>query len=143
MVTASSGAFNIRMEAISPTTASRSPAGAGRIITYRSYGVPSWVFFAVVVVTNVIFMATQIVINQVRGGYLSVAALEDALYPGVYWGVATTSVASLLLSGLLIGVTLAVMVVRAWLHYAPCRAYVRLLLLQLVPWVYFLVALAA
>lgn len=99
-------------------------------------------FFAVVIVVNVIFLATQIVINQVRGGYLSVAAIEDALYPGVYWGVATTSVATLLLSGLLVGITLAVMVVRAWLHYAPCRAYGRLLLVQLVPWLYFLVALA-
>lgn len=128
------------MEAIHTTAQGRSPVG--RVVTYRSYGVPSWMFFAVVVVVNVIFLATQIVINQVRGGYLSVAAIEDALYPGVYWGVATTSVATLLLSGLLVGITLAVMVVRAWLHYAPCRAYGRLLLVQLVPWLYFLVALA-
>lgn len=141
MVTAASDDFNTRMDAINSAAETRS--SARRLITYRSYGVPSWLFFAVVVVTNVIFLATQIVINQVRGGHLSVAALEDALYPGVYWGVATTSVATLLLSGLLIGVTVAVMVVRAWLHYAPCRAYGRLLVLQLVPWVYFLIALAA
>lgn len=129
------------MEAIHSTAQGR--ATAGRIITYRSYGVPSWMFFAVVAAVNAVFLLTQILVNQVRGGHLSVAALEEAFYPGVYWGVATTSVAALLLSGLLIGVTLAVMVVRAWLHYAPCRAYGRLLLVQLVPWLYFVVALTA
>lgn len=141
MVAGGPGDFNTYMEAIHTSAEGRSPVG--RVITYQSYGVPSWVFFAVVVVTNAIFLATQIVINQVRGGYLSVATLEDAFYPGVYWVVATTSVATLLLSGLLVGITVAVMVVRAWLHYAPCRAYGRLLLLQLVPWLYFLVALTA
>jgi len=133
--------FNTLMEAIHSTAEGRSPVG--RVITYRSYGVPSWMFFAVVVAINVVFLVTQIIVNQVRDGHLSVAALEEVFYPGVYWGVATTSVAALLLSGLLVGVTLAVMVVRAWLHYAPCRAYGRLLLVQLVPWLYFVIALTA
>jgi hypothetical protein len=106
----------------------------------KSYGLPSWFFFVAVGLVNLIFLATQVLINLVRDGQVTVAALDQGLYAGAYWLIATAGLLSLLVSGFLLGLTLAVIVVRAWLHYAPCRAYAWLLLVQAVPWVYFGIA---
>lgn len=103
----------------------------------RSYGFSSWCYFAMVVAVSLGFLITQIVVNGVRSGSISATGLDEALFPGVYWTIATAGMIFLSLSALFLGLSVALLVVRAWMHAVPCRAYGWMLLIQVCPWLYF------
>lgn len=107
----------------------------------QTYGLPSRVFFLMTSLVSAGFLGTQVLINGVREKAVSVAMLDQWFFPGVYQVLAPLGVGLLLVSAILLGLTLALLIVRGWLHMAPCRYYGIALLLQLVPWFYFLVAL--
>jgi hypothetical protein len=106
----------------------------------RRYGIPSWLFFSLIVLVSLAFFASQLVINSVRSGVLTTEALDQMVYPGVYWLLASTSIASLVASGILLGLTLSMLVVRGLMHFKPCSAYWVVLAIQVLPWVYFFAA---
>jgi hypothetical protein len=107
----------------------------------QAYGLPSRVFFILASMISAGFLATQVLINGIREKVMTVAMLDKLFFSGAYQVLAPVGVGFLLLSSILLGLTLAMLIVRGWLHMAPCRNYGIALLLQLVPWVYFLAAL--
>lgn len=102
------------------------------------YGMPSWLYVVTVTLVTLGFLVTQVIVNGVRDGTLSTAVLDQWLFPGAYWWVATSGMAFLLLSGLFAGVTPAILVVRAFVQAGACSWYVALLLMQSLAWGYFL-----
>lgn len=102
------------------------------------YGMPSWFYVIAVTIVTFGFFVTQVIVNGVRDGTLPTAVLDQWLFPGAYWWVATSGMAFLLLSGLFAGVTPAILVVRAFMHAGACTWYVALLLMQSLAWGYFL-----
>lgn len=104
----------------------------------ETYGVVTYLYAVMVALVTAGFFITQLLVNGVRDGTLPTAVLDQWLFPGAYWWVATTGMAFLLLSGLFAGVTPAILVVRAFMHVAPCGWYVVLFMLQCLAWAYFL-----
>lgn len=107
----------------------------------QSYGLPSRVFFLLTSLVSAGFLGTQVLINGIREKVISIAMLDHWFFPGAYQVLVPAGVGFLLISGVLLGLTLALLIVRGWLQMAPCRNYGLALLLQLVPWGYFLAAL--
>mgnify|MGYP000414529572 CR=1 FL=1 len=106
-----------------------------------SYSASSWLFFVVVVLINLGFFISHFVANSIRTGYLAQETLEHALFSGAYWFFSTGCVVFLMLSGLFIALTIALLVVRAGLHFTPCRYYCVILGIQILPWIYFIAVL--
>jgi len=106
-----------------------------------TYSASSWLFFVLVVMINLGFFISHFVVNTIRSGSLAIETLDHALFSGAYWFFSTGCVVFLLLSGLFIALTIAFLVVRAWLHFTPCRYYCVLLGIQTLPWIYFIFAL--
>lgn len=103
----------------------------------RSYGLSSWCYFTAVTAVSVGFLATQFIVNGVRSGAISATALDELFFPGVYWTIATAGMIFLALAALFLGLSVALLVVRAWMKAVPCRVYGWLLLIQVMPWLYF------
>ncbi len=103
----------------------------------RLYGALSWLFLITCLLVSAAFLISHGVIHSVRTDVLSVDQLESWFFPGVYWTLAASCITLLALSALLLGLTLAIAVVRGCLHGAPCRFYWMVLGVQAVPWVYF------
>ncbi len=118
-------------------THSASDKQSGQTHCPKAYGIRSWFYFSLVIIVTVSFLVSQVVIQSVRSGSLAVSTLEEIFYPGVYWLLASGGVALLVASGLLLGLTLGFIVVRAFMHLSPCRAYGVMALCQAVPWIYF------
>lgn len=103
----------------------------------QSYGFSSWCYFTTVAAISLGFFVTQLIVNGVRGGDLSAASLDELFFPGVYWTIATSGMIFLALAALFLGLSVALLVVRAWMHAVPCRVYGWMLLIQVMPWLYF------
>lgn len=101
------------------------------------YGFSSWCYFVTVSAISVGFFVTQYLVNGVRGGSIEMSSLDATFYPGVYWTIATSAMLFLIFAMLFLGISIALLVVRAWMHTVPCRIYGLMLLLQIAPWAYF------
>jgi len=115
------------------TTESMVIAPAGN----RLYGALSWLFLIVCLFVSAAFLFSHGVIHSVRADVISIEQLERLLFPGVYWTLAASCITLLALSALFLGLTLAITVVRACMHTAPCRIYWAVLAIQVIPWLYF------
>ncbi|VAW87586.1 hypothetical protein MNBD_GAMMA16-1431 [hydrothermal vent metagenome] len=110
------------------------------ITPIQTYGWVSWSYFFLTSLTSLSFLCTQLIVNAVRDKTMSTASLETFFYPGVYWNFVTANISLLAFSGTLLALTIAVIVVRAFLHYQCCKGYFALLGIQTIPWVYFIVS---
>ncbi len=106
----------------------------------QSYGMVSWFYFLLTTLTSLGFLCTQLVVNAVRNKTLLTESLDSLFSPGVYWNFVTANIALLAASGVLLGLTIAVIVVRALLHYKCCKGYYIVLGIQIIPWVYFAIS---
>jgi len=106
----------------------------------QRYGLVSWSYFFLASLTSLSFFCTQLVVNAVRDKTMLTASLETFFYPDVYWNFVTANIGLLAISGTLLAFTVAVIVVRALLHYQCCKGYFALLGIQTIPWIYFMVS---
>jgi len=108
----------------------------------QTYGFVSWSYFFLTLLTSLSFLCTQLVVNAVRDKTMLTASLETFFYPGVYWNFVATNIGLLAISGTLLAFTVAVIIVRALLHYQCCKGYFALLGIQAIPWIYFMTSCA-
>ncbi len=103
----------------------------------QAYGLLSWLYFFLTSLISLSFLCAQLVVNAVRDKTISAASLDVVFYPDVYWHFVTANISLLAFSGALLGLTVAVIVVRVLLHYQCCKGYFVILSIQAIPWVYF------
>lgn len=106
----------------------------------QTYGFVSWSYFFLVSLASFSFLCTQLVVSAVRDKTIPTASLDIVFYPDVYWHIVTANISLLAFSGALLGLTVAVIVVRALLHYKCCKGYVIILSIQAIPWTYFVIS---
>ncbi len=112
----------------------RAAASASR----HRYGPSSWAFFAVTTSISFFFMVFHVLFTGVRSGAISEQFLEELFFPNVYWWITTGNMVTMVFSGVAVGLTIALIVVRGMLHRYPCGLYSMFLVLQLIPWFYFI-----
>jgi hypothetical protein len=104
---------------------------------FKLYGGLSRAFLIVCVLVSFALLMSHGVIHGVKMDIFTIEQLETLFFPGVYWTFAASCVTLLALSALLIGLTIALAVVRACLHTAPCKFYWFVLSFQFIPWLFF------
>ena len=108
----------------------------------RIYRLFSGLFLFACVAVSLIFLATHGLIQSVKANVFTIEQLEAYFFPGVYWTLAAGCITLLAVSALFIGLTVAIGLIRACMYVGPCRRYWVVLLVQLIPWLYFFVSTA-
>jgi len=106
----------------------------------QTYGLLSWLYFFLTCLISLSFLCSQLIVNAVRDKTISAASLDIVFYPDVYWHFVTANISLLAFSGALLGLTGAIIVVRALLHYKCCKGYFVILSIQTIPWIYFTIS---